>query len=66
MLDTDFGAITNIELDHTDYYKDIDDYTSAFQSWTDKIKHTVISTEKLDLRRTKQIPTIHFNFKKIF
>ena len=66
MLDTDFWAITNIELDHTDYYKDIDDYTSAFQEWTNKIKHTVISTEKLDLRWTKQIPTTHFNFKKIF
>ena len=66
MLDTDFWAITNIELDHTDYYKDLEDYTSAFREWTDKIKHTVISTEKLDINWVKQIETIHFDFKKIF
>ena len=66
MLDTDFWAITNIELDHTDYYKDLDDYSSAFAEWTNKIKHTVISTEKLDIPWVKQVWTTHFNFKKIF
>lgn len=66
MLDTDYGAITNIELDHTDYYKDIHDYTLAFQEWTDKIQHTVISTEKLNVEWTKQVPVTHFDFKKIF
>jgi UDP-N-acetylmuramate--alanine ligase len=49
MLDTDYGAITNIELDHTDYYKDLADYSSAFAEWTNKIKNTVISTENLDI-----------------
>lgn len=66
MLDTDFWAITNIELDHTDYYKDIGDYTSAFQEWAGKIKHIVFSTEKLDVPWIEQIMTTHFNFKKIF
>jgi len=66
MLDTDYGAITNIELDHTDYYKDIYDYTLAFQERARKIKHTVISTEKLDVEWVKQVWTTHFNFKKIF
>ena len=66
MLDTDYGAITNIELDHTDYYKDLDDYTSAFVERTNKIKHTVISTENLNIPWVKQIWISHFDFKKIF
>ena len=66
MLDTDFWAITNIELDHTDYYKDFADYSSAFAEWTNKIKHGVISTEKLNITWVKQIKTTHFDFKKIF
>lgn len=66
ILDTDFWAITNIELDHTDYYKDLKDYTSAFREWTVKIKHTVISTEKLDVPWVNQVWTTHFDFKKIF
>ena len=66
MLDTDYGAITNIELDHTDYYKDLDDYISAFAERTNKIKNTVISTEKIGIKKVKQVPIMHFNFKKIF
>jgi UDP-N-acetylmuramate--alanine ligase len=27
------GVITNIELDHLDYYKDLDDYLSAFEEF---------------------------------
>ncbi len=66
LLDTDFWAITNIELDHTDYYRDLQDYTDAFRERTSKIKHTTISTEKLDISWIKQISTTHFDFKKIF
>lgn len=66
MLDTDYGAITNIELDHTDYYKDLNDYSSAFAEWINKIKHSVISTENLNISWVQQIKTTHFNFKKIF
>lgn len=29
----DYALITNIELDHVDYYKDLDDYISAFQTF---------------------------------
>ena len=66
MLDTDFWAITNIELDHTDYYKDFDDYKSAFIERTNKVKHKVISTEDLWINWINQIKTKKFNFKKIF
>lgn len=34
----DYALITNIELDHVDYYRDIDDYVSAFQSFIHQVK----------------------------
>lgn len=33
----DYAIITNIELDHVDYYRDMDDYVAAFQSFADQI-----------------------------
>lgn len=38
----DYALITNIELDHVDYYKDLDDYISAFQSFVEQVKKKVI------------------------
>ena len=38
----DYAIITNIELDHMDYYKDIDDYLDAFQSFVNQIKKAAI------------------------
>lgn len=38
----DYAIITNIELDHIDYYKDMDDYVSAFQSFVDQVKKMVV------------------------
>jgi len=38
-----YSIITNIELDHTDYYKDLDDVKDAFISFINKIKDTVIA-----------------------
>ncbi len=34
----DYAIITNIELDHMDYYKDLDDYISAFTQFASQIK----------------------------
>ncbi|MFA6435659.1 MAG: Mur ligase family protein [Candidatus Gracilibacteria bacterium] len=31
------GVVTNIELDHTDYYRDLEDYVSAFRDFVKKI-----------------------------
>ena len=39
-IDLERWAITNIELDHTDYYKDLADYNSAFQSFANKQKQS--------------------------
>ena len=37
-----YSIITNIELDHTDYYKDLDDVKDAFKSFIDKTSNMVI------------------------
>ena len=38
----DYAIITNIELDHVDYYRDMEDYVSAFQSFADQVKKLVV------------------------
>lgn len=37
-LDADYSCITSLELDHTDYYKDMADYTNAFIQFIGKTK----------------------------
>ncbi len=44
-LDLDYSIITNIELDHTDYYKDLKDYKSAFTQLISKVKNKVFVLE---------------------
>lgn len=38
-----YAIITNIELDHIDYYKDIDDYIDAFREYADNAEKMVIA-----------------------
>ena len=33
-----YAIITNIELDHVDYYKDMEDYRSAFETFANQVK----------------------------
>lgn len=40
-LDLDYAIITSLELDHTDYYHDMQDYLSAFHTIISKVKHQV-------------------------
>ncbi|MEI8252284.1 MAG: Mur ligase family protein [bacterium] len=46
-LDLDYSIITNIELDHTDYYKDLKDYQSAFTQLIKKTKNKVFVPEDI-------------------
>lgn len=54
-------VITNIDLDHLDYYKNLEDYISAFQSIVDQTSGFVIISEddenskKLDIPPEKKI-----------
>lgn len=41
--DPKYVIITNIDLDHTDYYKDIDDMVSAYQEFANKADKMVIA-----------------------
>jgi len=40
-LDLDYAIITSLELDHTDYYKDMKDYKLAFQELINRTKKKV-------------------------
>lgn len=37
-----YAVITNVELDHTDYYKDLDDVKDAFTTFANKARHYVV------------------------
>ncbi|MGX8852332.1 UDP-N-acetylmuramate--L-alanine ligase [Amedibacillus sp. YH-ame10] len=38
----EYAIITNIELDHVDYYKDMEDYCDAFETFANQIKKGVV------------------------
>jgi UDP-N-acetylmuramate-alanine ligase len=44
-LDLDYAAITSMEFDHADYYKDFDDYKSAFTELLTKLKDKAVVIE---------------------
>ena len=50
-----YTIVTNIELDHTDYYKDLDDVMDAFNEFVNKTRNTVIMCG--DDTNTKKIKT---------
>ncbi len=52
-LKPDIGVILNAELDHTDYYRDVDDYVSAFRSFANNSKLLVVNG---DDERCARIP----------
>ena len=74
-LDLDYAIITNLELDHTDYYKDFADYTSAFQQFANKVKRQIfipkgelkVSSWKLKIEDWKlmEVSIKKIPFKKI-
>lgn len=41
-LDLDYAMITSLELDHTDYYKDMKDYLSAYETLISKVRNKVL------------------------
>ena len=38
----DYAIITNIELDHVDYYRDMEDYLDAFQTFANQVKKGIV------------------------
>lgn len=54
-LDLDYSIITSLELDHTDYYKDMDDYLDAFNTLADRTKQKILIPENLKFEHEKII-----------
>lgn len=62
--DPDYCIITNIEFDHSDYYKDINDVVSAFQEMALKVKKAIFACgddEKLQTIKSN-VPIIYYGF----
>lgn len=61
------AIITNIEIDHFDFYKNDSQYLEAFQKFIHKIKHNLILntdyTSALNLDLPKQLNTIKYSEK---
>lgn len=59
--DPEYVIITNIDLDHTDYYKDIDDMISAYQEFANKADKMVIACGDDQYTHTLQVnPSIYY------
>ena len=59
--DPEYVIITNIDLDHTDYYKDIDDVISAYQEFANKASKMVIACGDDQYTHTLEVnPSIYY------
>ena len=58
------AVITNVELDHTDYYKDLDDVISAFNDYAAKARFYVVACgDDKNVRRLKiDKPVLYYGF----
>ena len=61
-----YTVITNIELEHTEIYKDIEDIRNTFESFANKTKNVVVACGDNDnIRMLKIKPeTIYYGFKE--
>jgi UDP-N-acetylmuramate--alanine ligase len=70
-LDLDDAIITSLELEHTDYFKDWNDYQSAFLELIEKLKGRVYVLPNLNSEQILQHPKTviiqpqHFDFQHI-
>ncbi len=74
-LDLEYLLITNLELDHTDYYKDFEDYKSAFIQMNQNTKKETLVLENNDkntiksdfswFKNLKEIPIQHFELEHV-
>ncbi|WEG13866.1 UDP-N-acetylmuramate--L-alanine ligase [Pullulanibacillus sp. KACC 23026] len=62
----DYCLITNIEFDHTDYYKDLEDVISAFQEMALRVKKAIIACgDDLNVRQIKAIvPIVYYGMSE--
>ena len=60
-----YAVITNVELDHTDYYKDLDDVKDAFTTYANKARHYVVACGDDENTRSLKInkPVLFYGLK---
>lgn len=60
----DYAVMTNIDFDHPDYYKNIEDVFSAFQELSHQVKKAIIACGDDDYLRNIQanIPILYYGF----
>lgn len=60
----DYAIITNIDFDHPDYFRDIEDVTAAFQSMADQVrKHLIAYGDDAHVRSLRsKVPVMHYGF----
>lgn len=64
--DPDYCIITNIEFDHSDYYKDLDDVVDAFQELALKVNKAIFAcgdNDKLQMIKSN-VPIIYYGFNE--
>ncbi|HMT01473.1 MAG TPA: cyanophycin synthetase [Candidatus Absconditabacterales bacterium] len=73
-MDVDYSMIANVELDHTDYYKDDADYQDAFNEFFDRTRYEVFlrkGEKSVDFLRTRKsektcdIENSYFDFQHL-
>lgn len=57
-----YAIITNIELDHVDYYKDMSDYCNAFETFANQVKKGVVIFGDDESTRTLRVNTAHLYY----
>lgn len=59
----DYAIITNIEMDHVDYYKDMDDMLLAYQQFADKVEKKLIACgDDSYVRKIKSDKIMYYGF----
>lgn len=57
-----YAIITNIELDHVDYYKDMDDYCNAFETFANQIRKGIVIFGDEESTRALQVSSPHLYY----
>lgn len=57
-----YAIITNVELDHVDYYKDMDDYCDAFETFANQVKKGVVIFGDDESARSLKVKTNHLYY----
>ena len=58
----DYAIITNIELDHVDYYHDMNDYIDAFQTFANQVKKGIVLFGDDEALKNMNVSTNHLYY----